>query len=75
MGKDVVQLAMIGLDRCQDGARGLWMLEPTGGFWTWRAVIAMMIGGPETTGHKLRKPNQCLSMVVPMSVSQLEVIA
>jgi hypothetical protein len=27
--KDVVQLAMIGLDRCQDGAGGLWMLEPT----------------------------------------------
>jgi 6-phosphogluconate dehydrogenase (decarboxylating) len=46
-----------------------------GGFWPCRAVIAMMIGGPETTGHKLRKPNQCLSMAVPMSVSQLEVIA
>jgi hypothetical protein len=29
IGKDVVQLAMIGLDRCQDGAGGLWMLEPT----------------------------------------------
>jgi 6-phosphogluconate dehydrogenase (decarboxylating) len=46
-----------------------------GGFWPWKAVITMMIGGPETTGHKLRKPNQCLSMAVPMSVSQLEVIA
>ena len=35
----------------------------------------MMIGGPETTGYKLRRPNQCLYMAVPMSVSQLEVIA
>jgi hypothetical protein len=29
-----------------------------GGVWPWRVVIAMMIGGPETTGHKTRKPNQ-----------------
>ena len=33
--------------------------------WPWRAVFAMMIGGPETTGHKLRKPNQCIFVAVP----------
>jgi hypothetical protein len=74
MGKDVVQLAD---DRIGSVPRWCWRsvdVGANGGVWPWRAVIAMMIGGPETTGHKLRKPNQCLSMAVPMSVSQLEVI-
>jgi hypothetical protein len=52
MGKDVVQLAKIGLNGYHAAAVRVWVSE-------------------QATEHTQRNPNQCLSMAVPMDVSQL----